>query len=161
MHHYEYIIAGAGLAGLSLAWYLTEEGLGDQHILLIDRIDKKDNDRTWCFWAKDPHPFESIVYKRWDRLDFHASNTYRSESILPWTYQQINSSDFYHFIKCQINKHPNVHWLKEEIVQVNEDLRSPFVKTISRTIRGQWVFDSTLSVREKCKKEEKQRLGYI
>ena len=49
---YDYIIAGAGGAGLSLLHYLLASPvLSNQQILVIDQSLQKTNDRTWCFWA--------------------------------------------------------------------------------------------------------------
>ncbi len=47
----DYIIAGGGMAGLSLAYYLNESrSLRDKKVLIIDRDAKTANDHTWCFW---------------------------------------------------------------------------------------------------------------
>ena len=60
---YDYIIAGSGCAGLSLLHKILQTpSLQNKSILVIDKDQKKSNDRTWCFWEKNPGPFESIVY---------------------------------------------------------------------------------------------------
>ncbi|HAO50811.1 MAG TPA: lycopene cyclase, partial [Runella sp.] len=60
MQNYDFIIAGGGLAGLSLAYYMNQTVLRDKSILIIDQDTKSQNDRTWCFWEKDPQsPFDS------------------------------------------------------------------------------------------------------
>ena len=52
--HYDFIIAGAGAAGLSLLMRLMAAGIQQQtSILLIDKAPKQHNDRTWCFWTKE------------------------------------------------------------------------------------------------------------
>ena len=52
---YDYIIAGAGCAGLSLAVHMIHSGkFSDKKILIVDKDDKQKNDRTWCFWEKEP-----------------------------------------------------------------------------------------------------------
>jgi len=44
---YDHIIAGGGLAGLSLAYKLSlEEAYKDKRILVIDKDKKQSNDRT-------------------------------------------------------------------------------------------------------------------
>ena len=53
-NHYNFILAGGGAAGLSLAVQLASSPLKDQSILIIDRDRKQANDRTWCFWARTP-----------------------------------------------------------------------------------------------------------
>jgi lycopene beta-cyclase len=52
MQKYDFIIAGGGLAGLSLAYYMNQTVLREKSILIIDQDTKTKNDRTWCFWEK-------------------------------------------------------------------------------------------------------------
>lgn len=60
---YDYIIAGAGCAGLSLLYrILLEPELCSKEILIIDREKKSNDDITWCFWEKSPDIFEPTVY---------------------------------------------------------------------------------------------------
>lgn len=55
---YDYIIAGSGCAGLSLLYSLLQSpSLQYKSILVIDQAQKKNNDRTWCFWEKTPGLF--------------------------------------------------------------------------------------------------------
>jgi thioredoxin reductase len=51
---FDFIIAGGGLAGLSLAYYLSQSSLENAKILIIDQSEKKENDKTWCFWEAQP-----------------------------------------------------------------------------------------------------------
>ena len=61
---YEYIIAGAGLAGLSLAYKIRkDQSLNGKSILLVDKDHKNKNDRTWCFWSRTKGDFDDIRYK--------------------------------------------------------------------------------------------------
>jgi len=70
---YDYIIAGAGGAGLSLLHYLMQcSSLVSKSILVIDKSFNKTNDRTWCFWNKDASAFETLVKNRWDTISIHA-----------------------------------------------------------------------------------------
>jgi lycopene beta-cyclase len=63
MPRYDYIIAGAGAAGLSLLTRMIACGkFSDKKILIIDKAAKTVNDRTWCFWEKEQGFFEDIVY---------------------------------------------------------------------------------------------------
>ncbi|MDA9638819.1 lycopene cyclase, partial [bacterium] len=50
---YDFIIAGAGCSGLSLLYKILQTpSLQNKSILVIDKDQKKNNDRTWCFWEK-------------------------------------------------------------------------------------------------------------
>ena len=55
MNRFDYIVAGAGAAGLSLIVHMIESGaFSNKKILLIERHPKTKNDRTWCFWEEQP-----------------------------------------------------------------------------------------------------------
>ena len=62
MEHYDYIIAGGGCAGLSLAWQLLHSPLRDRTILIVDRDDKDQNDRTWAFWSETDTDRRAFLY---------------------------------------------------------------------------------------------------
>ena len=68
---YDYIIAGAGCAGLSLLYRMLQDpNLNQKKILVLDKAPKNNNDRTWCFWEKDDGIFEEIVIHEWKSLEF-------------------------------------------------------------------------------------------
>lgn len=71
--HYDFIIAGGGCAGLCLAHALIHSPLAGRSILIVDRDDKDQNDRTWAYWSTEPSPFEPIVQRRWTTLRFAAA----------------------------------------------------------------------------------------
>ena len=52
MKQFDYIIAGAGAAGLTLAYLLMEYEDREKSILIIDKDSKSTNDRTWSFKRK-------------------------------------------------------------------------------------------------------------
>ncbi len=71
--HYDFVIAGGGCAGLCLAHALIHSPLAGRSILIVDRDDKDQNDRTWAYWSTEPSPFEPIVQRRWTTLRFAAA----------------------------------------------------------------------------------------
>ncbi len=85
-YDYDYIIVGAGAAGLSLAYHLVQVGLRDKQILLLERAPKTTNDRTWSFWEVGEGPFEPVVFRRWDRVWFHGEGLSERLEIVPYAY---------------------------------------------------------------------------
>jgi lycopene beta-cyclase len=75
MKKYDFIIAGAGMAGLSLAYHLSQSPLRNRSVLILDKETKTRNDRTWCCWEKGDGPFESILFRKWSRVEFHGTTT--------------------------------------------------------------------------------------
>ena len=66
-------------------------------ILLVDKVEKNKNDRTWCFWETENDLFESIVYKRWGKMWFHDIGFSKLLDISPYQYKMIRGLDFYNY----------------------------------------------------------------
>ncbi len=67
---YDYIIAGAGAAGLSLLWHILEhEELKKKNILLADRTIQWKREKTWCFWDKSLIPEKKWIEKSWESIE--------------------------------------------------------------------------------------------
>jgi lycopene beta-cyclase len=106
---YDYIICGAGCAGLSLLMRMIRSGkFRDKRILLLDKELKNKNDRTWCFWEKEKGFFEDVVYKRWDSISFLSKEYSSLMDIAPYQYKMIRGIDFYQYCFNEIAKHTNV-----------------------------------------------------
>ncbi len=118
---YDYIIAGAGCAGMSLLMRMVADPFfSTKKILVVDADDKQQNDRTWCFWETESDLFEPIVHHQWTKLDFY-SNHYSSElSIDPYTYKMIKGIDFYNYVKTNALAAPNIEWRKASIKKLVE-----------------------------------------
>ena len=137
---YDFIIAGGGMAGLSLAFYLNQSTLRDKKILIIDREIKNQNDHTWCFWEKEENPFESIIYRKWSNVWFYGTNDFSEFlSLDNYAYKMIRAVDFYQFILSQINENESFSFLQAEILSVENDV----VKTNKGEFSAdKFVFDS-------------------
>ena len=143
---YHYIIAGAGASGLSLAMRMIDAGLHlHKRILLIDKDDKKLNDRTWCFWEKEADRFESIVYKKWETFNFYASDALLELDIKPYTYKMIRGIDFYDYCKNIIHQTQNVDWIKDDIQSIETIHNQTIVKTTNQTYTADYTFSSVFS----------------
>jgi lycopene beta-cyclase len=93
--HYQYIIVGAGCAGLQLAKSLLQlSSDAVQSILLID-ASATHEEKSWCFWYNKDQPYRHLVKKEWDDVKFISDNYATTQSIAPKSYQFINSLDFY------------------------------------------------------------------
>ncbi len=147
--HYDYIIAGAGASGLSLLVRMIDAGLHlKKRILIIDKDDKKQNDRTWCFWEKEADRFESVVYQSWSSLNFYVQEKSLELEIQPYIYKMIRGIDFYNYCKSIIAQAPNIEWLKEDIQSVETIDNQSVVKITSQTYTADYTFSSLFSSKE-------------
>jgi lycopene beta-cyclase len=120
---YDVIVLGAGCAGLSLVVRLLAHP-ATQHnkILLIDRAPKQQNDRTWCFWEKEPGFFEPITAMQWERLGFYSNAYSNLLDMAPYRYKMIRGLDFYNHCMGIIAQAANVTLLYDEIVNHNSEV---------------------------------------
>lgn len=138
------LIAGAGAAGLSLAWALTRPGQPPRSITLIDRDDKRANDRTWCFWERGDNPFEEIVYRRWADLRFvTAAGRSVDLDLRGHVYKMIRGSDFYAHLRQRLEGVPGVRWVQAGIEDVTESGEQAAIHLADgRTLTARWAFTS-------------------
>lgn len=136
---YDYIIIGAGAAGLSLAYSLSQHPqLREKRVLLIDKDKKNKNDRTWCFWTAAPPPFQEVIYRRWQQLVFHGMQGSRRFSIEPFRYYMIRGIDFYHY--CFEHLAPGIDFCVGEVSEATP--AGEVTLCDGRRFHAQWVFDS-------------------
>jgi lycopene beta-cyclase len=145
METYDYVILGAGAAGLSLAYHMVQSPLRDRRILIVDREEKTRNDRTWCFWSPYPTVFEPIYFHSWPRLSVIHWKEQLDLVLGGYTYHMIRGADYYRFILSELSKHANVTFIQGEIEAVAQDADGVTVQVGRRAYRGRWGFDSTFS----------------
>ncbi|TAG12574.1 MAG: lycopene cyclase [Sphingobacteriia bacterium] len=155
--NYDYIITGAGCAGLSLLYRLLQDPYFlSKKILVIDAALKNSNDRTWCFWEKEPDIFESIVFHRWNSLAFYSSNYTGDLQINPYTYKMIRGIDFYEFIKSTAAAFSNIEWKQARVKALinNTDKGLAGVELEDEMVYAETVFNSILFEPIQPKKNE-------
>ncbi|HEV7330635.1 MAG TPA: lycopene cyclase family protein [Flavisolibacter sp.] len=141
-NHFDYIIAGTGCAGLSLAMHLVQQKtLQAKTILLVDEALKIHNDRTWCFWEKEAGLFEDVVCKQWDKLWFHSKTYSEALSIAPYRYKMIRGIDFYQYCQNSLQQYPNVSFLHGKVESVFSGNKTG-VMVNGKEYTAQYVFNS-------------------
>ncbi|KYG84647.1 hypothetical protein AWW67_18315 [Roseivirga seohaensis] len=145
MKQFDYIIAGGGAAGLTLAYLLLAHENSEKTILIIDKDDKSTNDRTWCFWEKDANLFENLVCKQWSKASFHGPTYSQTFALSPYSYKMIRGKDFYDFMKFELSKFNNLTWLKENIIEIDPQ---GIVKTSTEIYSGNMIFNSITGLKD-------------
>lgn len=141
--HFDYIIIGAGAAGLMLADAMAKDGFfRDKSILLLDKDVKKTNDRTWCFWEKGEGQFDTIVHKKWNHVYFGGKQFSKQFKIAPYSYKMVQGIDFYTSYFEQINANPNITFQQETVKEVIQTSNGATVFTETSTYKTQQVFNS-------------------
>ncbi len=152
---YDFIITGAGCSGLSLLMRMVEHPFfSDKKILLVDKESKSRNDRTWCFWEKEPGFFEPVVLKQWQHLQFNSPGFTKSFNIHPYAYKMIRGIDFYSYCLGEINRHPNVEIQYGMVEQLQTHKWGASMLFNGNTINSRYVFNSILFEKPVIKKGE-------
>lgn len=140
---YDYIIAGAGLAGLSLAYKIRkDQSLNDHRILLIDKDRKQSNDRTWCFWSKRQDTFDDIIFTQWPRIKFASHFLCKEMNIEPYVYKMIRGIDFYNHVIPYLKSCPNTDFVHEAIDAITDNGEFIEVKTNNGHYTADYIFKS-------------------
>ncbi len=147
---YDYIIAGAGGAGLSLLHYIMEApNLASISILVIDKSFQKTNDRTWCFWDANISAFENLVHHRWNTISIHAEGFDKELSTAPFSYKMIQGIDFYNSVLSKAKSKTNIHFQESTILDITAiDSTNPSkgakVAWEGGSAVGEYIFSSLL-----------------
>jgi len=143
---YDYIIIGAGAAGLMLADAIGKDAyFKDATILLLDKDAKNTNDRTWCFWEKGEGQFDAIVHKQWHQILFTGKQFAKQYKIKPYTYKMVRGIDFYSAYMLQIAAYPNITFKQAQVEDIHETETAVTVKTTNDTYTAKKVLNSIFS----------------
>ncbi|MGB5238579.1 MAG: lycopene cyclase family protein [Flavobacteriaceae bacterium] len=149
MAQYDFIILGAGAAGLMLARAMAEDPwFESSQILIIEKEIKNQNDRTWCFWEEDNGPFDEILNQRWSQILFKGKRLNRKMDISPFSYKLIRSRDFYKEQIRLIQKSPNIEFLQAAVLKVEEKSDGVNIQTSEKTVLGDRVFSSLFDYKD-------------
>jgi lycopene beta-cyclase len=149
---FDYIIAGSGCAGLSLAMQMVKCGkLSDKKILIVDKEQKDRNDRTWCFWEEGKNQFEEIVYKRWEKVWFYSDGVSKLLDLSPFEYKMIRGEDFYRHSLTELRHYSNVKFLTADVTEVNA--KDSSITVNGDKLFGEYIFNSIPSKVDLDKKE--------
>lgn len=121
-HSWDIVIAGAGLAGLSLAAELSAPHFSNLKILLVEPRTEYVRDRTWSFWdVPDALPdlwraLPRTLWQQW-RVSSSQRSITRSESC---AYASIRADVFYEHALRRVASAPHIEWRKATTVRSAE-----------------------------------------
>lgn len=141
---FDYILAGAGCAGLSLLYRLLKDPiLKNKQILVVDKSEKKLNDRTWCYWEKGTGIFEPIVHHQWKTLTFYGTEFEREFELKEHRYKMIKGIDFYTHVLTYAKAFKNVVFKQEQVLEIKTENELALLKTDVSSYSGTYLFNST------------------
>jgi len=141
-YHYQYIIVGAGCAGLQLAAALLKEASLEVASLLIIEASPVHEEKTWCFWYAEQHPYRHLVRKSWNQIAFRAPGTSIKAALPDLCYQYISSTDFYNYQMAELRKDSRVDFLFEPVHTIELKQGTRQVITASQLLTADYIFHS-------------------
>jgi lycopene beta-cyclase len=141
--HFDFIVAGAGAAGLSVVWHLINSpDFGNRQILLVDRDFSNANTRTWCFWDDRFLPAPELVHKSWGSIHVATDAVDTRSEITGGRYMCIRSGDWSQKLMMHLAVHPGVTVLKDEVLDVRENGDHAVIVTTTGTWRATYALQS-------------------
>lgn len=136
---YDFAIVGTGAAGLQLAIQMNQDPFfQNKSILLLDKEDKKNNDRTWSFWEEGETEWDKIAWHTWNKGQFVNQHQSIRFDLNPYTYKSVRSADFYNYARQKFAGRENLKWVKDDIKEVNDTS----IVGVSNHYLARHVFDS-------------------
>ncbi len=123
-------------------------------ILIVDKEEKNKNDRTWCFWEKEPGLFEPIVHQKWEKVWFYGKDFSRMLSLKPYEYKLIRGIDFYNHCFELIKQQSNIDMVFGDVEEIGNDAGRAWVKVNEEKYEADYVFNSILFRKPVLKKKE-------
>jgi lycopene beta-cyclase len=143
METYDYIIAGAGLSGLTLAYNIISSPLKNVSILILDKDKKSLCNKTISFWADKQTFFDEIIYKKWNKVKFISKDLNVTLELNKYKYNTLRGKDICDFIWNKLDKIKNVKFIEDKVINIKQDSNFGIVECEKNNYYAKYIFDST------------------
>jgi lycopene beta-cyclase len=138
------IIAGAGLAGLSLLYRAMKACIWTNlSIIVVDKDIHTKRDKNWSFWKKTAGPFDHLICKTWKELLFYSNAGIKKKlAIDDYAYHTIRSRDFFAHCLSYLETFDNIIFIDDDVVNVSTSNNQCFLETASKSFTATYLFNS-------------------
>lgn len=159
---FDYLIAGGGAAGLSLAYHISQEPrLADKRVLIIEPAAKDRNDRTWSFWTDAPTPFDAIVAHEWGQIAFRSPQFERVFALKRHRYKMIRGLDYYNFVHQALATNPQFWRVQGAVTALENTPTGVMVQTSQGSFKARYAFDSRPPQIQPCPNQHRYLLQHF
>lgn len=120
MSHYDVIIAGAGMGGLSLARALAARRRGPARVLVADPQLGTPESKTICFWGSVPAWLKPSVERSWNAVHVAFPGWARTETVGSMPYHALRTGRFTAGVLDVLREDPRFELVRAPVSDVSE-----------------------------------------
>lgn len=124
---------------------MSRLGLGQKRLLIIDKDEKKSNDRTWCYWSRGEHPYPEIVHRSWKQLQFGDDQGLLRSAMRGYQYHLVRGEDFYKMAISELSNNPNVSFLHKNVDNISPETSKVKVWAGDQVFTADYVLNSIVT----------------
>lgn len=113
-------IAGAGAAGLSLAWQLHNSTSNDQTVAIVDSSFQPKADKTWCFWDKEANVNPAFLKAQWKEVRVIGPSAEIRQQLKTHTYFCVDSARFQTLVMRDISTNPLFSCYETPVLHIHD-----------------------------------------
>jgi lycopene beta-cyclase len=144
---YDYVIGGAGAAGMQLALAMAKDAyFNHKSILIIEPEQHADASKRWCFWEEGDSSWQEWLDASWQHA---AVRTNRYQFNLPlgnYRYNMLRADTFFAHAKETLKQYAHVHWCTDRIVAIDAQDSPVKITTEKGVYYAGHVFDSRVEI---------------
>ncbi len=145
---YDYIVAGAGASGLSLAAGMSGPAFTDKKILVVDDRLDAGNTKTWCFWCEGPPPWPELICRTWNCAEVGVNGKVIRDRLHSHSYHCIRSGDFRTNLLSRLEGDERFDLLEKKVTALEGDAEEARLYTDEGVYRADYIFQSCFNPRE-------------
>jgi lycopene beta-cyclase len=142
MNDYDAVIAGGGLAGLSLAAHLAAGGWRQRRVLVVDDPAERPPAVGWGFWSRRPGLLDDAVSRSYDRVRVRAAGTERTLPLGAYRYRVVHRSDLLRVVRWMLHRCRGFELRSGRVEGVRDGPGGAETTVDGRVVRSRWAFDS-------------------
>ncbi len=143
----DYLVIGAGLAGLSLALELSDllERTG-RTMLILDASIGGYPPRTWSFWEAGPGSYDDLLAAQWSSVYIAGGEESLRRDIRPYRYKTLSSDAFRTYAFDRLANCACISF-REDTVRALSTIRSGTGRVLIQGSKGEYIADRVFDSR--------------
>jgi lycopene beta-cyclase len=136
------VIAGGGLAGLSLAAQLARMPSPGRRVVVVDDGRQPIEDRAWAFWSEHPGLLDADAARSWSRVAVHATGTALHLPLRDYRYRLVTGTTLAAAARRLAAGRGGFSMITAHVDRIVDGPGGATVLTDGPELGARWVFDS-------------------